>query len=176
MGDSDGDGYGDNSSEGATPDKFPTIPATAIDTNNDGYQQLDSLDNGSNRAGLYLDNCPDVAGNSTSINATGAVIGYYGCLDSDGDGRQDSSDAFPYDPTQVPDSDGDGWGDNSLGNDPDECPAEFGYINGTNPVTELPGWLSFGEGPEDADGDGVADELDNCDNTQPGQSVNSVGC
>ena len=99
-------------------------------------------------------------------------------MDSDGDGRQDSSDAFPFDPTQVSDSDGDGWGDNSLGNDPDECPTEFGYINGTNPVTELPGvgCPIPGEGPEDADGDGVADELDNCDNTQPGQSVNSVGC
>ena len=179
--DSDGDGYGDNSSEGATtPDKFPTIPAAAIDTDNDGYpNNWTSLDNGSNRAGLYLDNCPDIAGNSTSaINATGAIIGYYGCLDSDGDGRQDSSDAFPYDPTQVSDSDGDGWGDNSLGNDPDECPSEFGYINGTNPVTELPGvgCPIPGEGPEDFDNDGVEDALDNCNNTQPGQPVNSVGC
>ena len=96
--DSDGDGYGDNSSEGATtPDKFPTIPAAAIDTDNDGYpNNWTSLDNGSNRAGLYLDNCPDVAGNSTSaINATGAIIGYYGCLDSDGDGRQELFGCIP---------------------------------------------------------------------------------
>ena len=179
--DTDGDGYGDNSSEGATtPDKFPAIPAAAVDTDNDGYpNNWTSIDNGSNRAGLYLDNCPDVAGNSTSsVNATGVIIGYYGCADTDGDGRDDSSDIFPQDPTQVADTDGDGWGDNPLGNNPDICPYEFGYINGTNPTTNEPGvgCPIPGQGPDDSDEDGVPDDQDDCDNTETGQSVNEVGC
>jgi len=178
--DSDGDGYGDNSSEGATlPDKFPTIPAAAVDTDNDGYpNNWTSLENGTNHAGLNLDNCPNIAGNSTtSINATGAVVGYYGCIDTDGDGRDDFSDVFPQDPTQVADTDGDGWGDNPLGNDPDICPDDFGYINGTDP-DGVPGigCPIPGEEPDDFDEDGVADDLDDCNNTQAGQSVNEVGC
>ena len=32
------------------------------------------------------------------------------------------ADAFPDDPTQWRDSDGDGFGDNTSGNNPDECP------------------------------------------------------
>ncbi len=179
--DSDGDGYGDNSSEGATlPDKFPTVPAAAIDTDNDGYpNNWTILDNGSNRGGLNLDNCPDTPGNSTTfVNSTGSPIPYYGCTDTDGDGVEDSTDAFPLDSTQVSDSDGDGWGDNPLGNDPDECRYEFGYINGTNPATDEPGvgCPIPGQGPDDFDEDGVPDDLDDCNNTQPGQTVNDVGC
>ncbi|DAC21619.1 MAG TPA: hypothetical protein HA345_06770, partial [Candidatus Thalassarchaeaceae archaeon] len=178
--DSDGDGYGDNSSEGATtPDKFPTIPAAAVDTDNDGYpNNWTSLENGTNQAGLNIDNCPNIAGNSTTtINAEGAVIGYYGCIDTDGDGRDDFSDVFPQDPTQVADTDGDGWGDNPLGNDPDICPDDFGYINGTDP-DGVPGvgCPIPGEEPDDLDEDGVGDDLDDCNNTQAGQSVNEVGC
>ena len=70
-------------------------------------------------------------GNSTSSAVGENVVPYYGCIDTDGDGREDSTDAFPADPTQVADSDGDGWGDNQLGNDPDACPYVFGFINGT---------------------------------------------
>ena len=124
---------GDNSSDGATlPDKFPNNPAAANDTDNDGYpNNWTELDNGTNRDGLVLDNCPDVYGNSTSSAVGENVVPYYGCIDTDGDGREDSTDAFPADPTQVADSDGDGWGDNQLGNDPDACPYVFGFINGT---------------------------------------------
>ena len=39
---------------------------------------------------------------------------YYGCDDSDGDGVEDSTDQFEFDPTQWVDSDGDGFGDNSI--------------------------------------------------------------
>ena len=176
--DSDGDGFGDNSSDGATlPDKFPNNPVAANDTDNDGYpNNWTALDNGSNREGLVLDNCPDLFGNSTSSAIDGNVVPYYGCIDTDGDGREDSTDAFPADPTQVADSDGDGWGDSQLGNDPDACPYDFGFINGTKPDGS-PGIGCPIEGDEeDQDQDGVPDETDNCDNTQIGQSVDEVGC
>jgi len=172
--DSDGDGYGDNSSDGATlPDKFPTNPAAANDTDNDGYpNNWTALENASNRAGLYLDNCPNSYGNSTSsVDTLGAVVAYYGCTDTDGDGREDSADAFPDDSTQVADSDGDGWGDNQQGNEPDKCPYDYGVINGTMGT----GCPIIGD-VVDSDNDGVSDELDDCNNTVAGQDVDSVGC
>lgn len=43
-------------------------------------------------------------------------------LDSDEDGIRDVEDAFPNDPTQWDDRDGDGWGDNTRGNNPDAFP------------------------------------------------------
>ncbi len=45
-------------------------------------------------------------------------------VDTDGDGVVDSDDPFPTDSTQQVDSDGDGYGDNQLGNNPDEWPAD----------------------------------------------------
>ena len=75
------------------------------------------------------DGCPNTWGNSTEDRI--------GCKDTDGDGWSDSTpdwpahptgdaDAFPDDPTQWRDSDGDGFGDNTSGNNPDECPGEYG--------------------------------------------------
>jgi len=63
--------------------------------------------------------------------------------DSDGDGYGDNPsgnnpDAFPNDPTQTTDSDGDGYGDNPLGNNPDAFP---------NDATQT----------TDSDGDGYGD-------------------
>jgi hypothetical protein len=42
--------------------------------------------------------------------------------DLDGDGRPNSKDAFPRDPTQMDDKDGDGHGDNPGGKNPDAFP------------------------------------------------------
>ena len=54
-------------------------------------------------------------------------------VDSDGDGQSDpdsswisGSDAFPLDATQHSDRDGDGYGDNEAGFEPDSCPDKFG--------------------------------------------------
>ena len=176
--DSDGDGFGDNSSEGATtPDKFPTIPAAAYDTDSDGYpNNWTELDNGSNRGGLNLDNCPDVWGNSTTSSVGETIVPYYGCQDTDGDGREDSTDAFPADSTQVADSDGDGWGDNQQGNNPDACPYDFGVVNGTKPNGEPGIGCPIESQEEDQDQDGIPDGEDDCPNTQQGQSVNEAGC
>ena len=176
--DSDGDGFGDNSSDDATnPDKFPNNSAAANDTDNDGYpNNWTALENATNHAGLFLDYCPNIFGNSTSAFVSGQVIEYYGCTDSDGDGREDLTDAFPENPTQYDDTDGDGWGNNQNGDDPDACPLEFGDINGTKP-DGTPGVGCPIEGEEvDTDQDSIPDDADDCQDTQAGQIVDSAGC
>jgi hypothetical protein len=55
-----------------------------------------------------------VFGNSTQ--------GLRGCPDSDGDEWADSRDPFPNEGTQWADLDGDGYGDNQNGVDPDAFP------------------------------------------------------
>ena len=62
-------------------------------------------------------------------------------LDSDRDGIPDDRDAFPSNPDQTSDSDGDGFGDNSSGSGGDAFPDD---------ATE---W-------QDSDGDGVGDRAD----------------
>ncbi|HIC23889.1 MAG TPA: hypothetical protein EYO84_10710, partial [Planctomycetes bacterium] len=42
-------------------------------------------------------------------------------IDTDGDYYPDRIDVFPDDPTQWSDADGDGYGDNPLGSEPDDC-------------------------------------------------------
>ena len=94
-----------------------------------------------------------------------------GCLDTDSDGYSDPTtnfaaspsglaDAFIDDATQWHDIDGDGYGDNSSGLNPDLCPT-------TNPLYRTSVDL-FGCAPNerDTDNDGVVDSLDNCP-TQP---------
>ena len=177
--DSDGDGYGDNSSDLATlPDKFPSNPSAANDTDGDGYpNNWTSLDNETNRGGLVLDNCPNVAGNSTSsMNLNGSIVPYYGCIDTDGDGREDTADAFPDDSSQTADSDGDGWGDNQNGQNPDACPYDFGVINGTKPDGTIGVGCPIESDILDSDNDGIADDVDTCPFTQQGQEVDSNGC
>ncbi|MED5308947.1 MAG: hypothetical protein VYA95_06315, partial [Candidatus Thermoplasmatota archaeon] len=74
----------------------------------------------------------------------GSIVDLNGCAtsqkDTDNDGYNDDVDDFPYDDTQWLDSDGDGYGDNSMGNSPDAFP----YDN-----TQ---W-------SDADGDGYGDNI-----------------
>ena len=71
--------------------------------------------------------------------------------DSDGDGFGDNvkgnnADAFPYDNSQWEDSDNDGYGNEASGNNSDDCPFEYG--NSTNDRL----------GCIDTDGDGFSDE------------------
>ncbi|MGB1490596.1 MAG: hypothetical protein ACPG9O_00800, partial [Candidatus Poseidoniaceae archaeon] len=133
-----------------------------------------------NRGGLFLDNCPTVWGNSTStialVDGVLQPVSYYGCQDTDGDGREDITDAFPTDPTQLIDSDGDGWGDNQQGNDPDACPFDPGVINGTKPDGQPGVGCPIPSDDPDEDLDGVPDDNDDCPNTQFGQVVNEIGC
>ena len=65
------------------------------------------------------------------------------------------------------DEDGDTFGDNSSGYLGDQCPGVFGVENGEG-----------GDGcpPPDADGDGVKDSADDCDNTPSNVTVDDDGC
>ena len=150
--DSDGDGYGDNS-DGVDGDAYPQDASQWADTDRDGY--------GDNPSGTTPDGCPTVNGFSTEDR--------YGCPDGDLDGYSDpdenwtaaqGADALPSDGTQWVDGDGDGYGDNALGTNPDKCPTKAG--------TSTRAWLPDPENPqqnteipshgcEDKDGDGWAD-------------------
>ena len=174
--DSDGDGYGDNSSNGATnPDKYPDNIAAAVDNDSDGYPDfwtsfydLSDEDQTNNGGGLILDGCPGVWGNSTNPVT--------GCPDVDGDGWDDSADAFPLESTQWLDFDQDGFGDNPDGFQADECPTVSGVLDGTVPLNGETGIGCRFIDDSDDDGDFVSNEEDTCPDTQSGLAVNQAGC
>ena len=184
--DTDGDGFGDNQSENATnPDRFPMRIAAANDTDDDGYaDNWTEFYNGTNAQGIFIDACPTEWGNSTRRNLT---VYAYGCPDADGDGYTDAyvfdvdpdtglrinelGDAFPDERTQSKDRDGDGFGDNPVGANGDQCPEVPGVLNGTDGVGCRVIDLN------DDDGDGLINELDLiCPNTPLGEQVNADGC
>ena len=134
--DGDGDGYSNEA------DAFPNDPTRWVDTDSDGFDDAE-------------DACPTTTGNSSTDRL--------GCVDSDGDGvsdatppignqsgwnTSDGADAFPYDETQTTDQDGDGFGDNATGFQPDSCPT----ISGTSTTDQF--------GCEDEDADGTSDAND----------------
>ena len=96
--DLDGDGFGDNWGNASWQDRPSNWPGIFVDGANPTTQ----------------DACPFQPGNSTQN-------GMYGCPDFDGDGWYDVEDQFIFDSTQWIDSDGDGFGDNQFGNQPDAC-------------------------------------------------------
>ena len=83
-------------------------------------------------------------------------------------------DAFPLEPTQTTDSDGDGFGDNIGGVDGDECYLVPGVAEGTPTFAG-----GTGRGCplfNDIDSDGVGDDDDQCPNTDAGAAVDAAGC
>ena len=154
--DSDGDGYGNNV-EGLEGDIFPNDPTQWNDTDGDNY--------GDNPSPAYQpDGCPEVSGFSTKDR--------FGCLDSDFDKYSDPSpewtisqgaDALPNDITQWIDRDGDGYGENLTGNNPDSCPLIFGTSMYTwqADLTSASGYSQTSMfGCLDTDGDRWADSSD----------------
>ena len=157
--DSDGDGHSD------VNDDFPLDPTRHKDSDGDGFDDVE-------------DDCIFVAGTSTN--------GSIGCFDSDQDTWADNDDSFPVDGTQWNDTDNDGFGDNSNGNNPDSCPTVTG--NSTSVIlgcVDIDGdtWAdSIDEFPTDSsewadnDSDGFGDNIDYCPFT-PGTSTNgAIGC
>ena len=136
--DSDGDGFGDNT------DVFPYETTQWVDSDNDGY--------GDNNSGLEGDDCVNVAGSSFEN-------GFFGCVDSDGDGWADTIDDLPSNPLQHIDQDGDGVGDSISSSDFDMCIE--------TPSNELSMVDSNGCSPSERDGDydSFTDDIDQCPNT-----------
>jgi hypothetical protein len=173
--DYDGDGYGDYS-EGNNSDAFINNASQWFDTDGDGYG--DNWGNSTwNQTRLFIwpgqfvenavlaDHCPTEFGNSTAD-------GYFGCIDTDGDGIADIYDDLIQDESEMEnqsnatnepgpvDSDGDGVEDLF-----DLCPN-----------TVLDGYVDIDGCLFDNDGDGVDDLKDACPDTKPGVSVNVNGC
>ncbi len=178
--DTDGDGRGDNYANAdwtsIRPSTWPGTydpSATNIDKFPlDRYQWADNDDDwiGNEPATPRSDGCVNTWGNSTEDRL--------GCPDTDGDGWSDptpdflahpdgDADAFPQDPTQWRDSDGDGFGDNTTGNSPDDCPGEYGTSTVDRvgcPDADMDGYSNSGD-PfptdgtqwEDRDGDNYGD-------------------
>ena len=136
--DSDGDGYGDNPG-GNNGDRFPNDPLQWSDADNDGYGDNFVDTDGDGVSEGNSDVCPQTYGESNSAASRG-------CPDSDGDGYTDPEDAFPDQPLQWADRDGDGYGDNVQFTDGDECIDVYGKST-ENGVQGCP----------DSDGDGHAD-------------------
>ena len=171
LSDSDGDGYFDE-----TNDKFPNDGSQWNDSDDDGY--------GDNQFGLNPDSCPNQFGLS--------FIDKYGCLDTDQDGYSDEGDSFVQNPTQWADLDGDGYGDNSTGTNPDMFPDDItqwldtdgdGYgdnAEGTNPdscVGTIGTSFTDRFGCPDNDGDGVSNAIDDCQNSLSSDGfVDEIGC
>lgn len=169
--DTDGDGYGDNAG-GIDPDDCPLVSGTSSidrlgcpDADADGWS--DMTDAFPNEATQWADADGDGWGDNPDGHAPDSCLGVNGtsfvdrrgCIDSDGDGVSDSvgawlishgADAFYADATQWADTDGDGWGDNPNGTDPDACPG----VAGTSDVDRF--------GCADGDGDGWSDAGDEC--------------
>ena len=106
-----------------------------------------------------IDDCPNNPGTST--------VDRYGCPDLDSDGVSNDNDILPNDMSQWYDTDGDGFGDNPLGTNGDQCPAVAGVFSGDDGV---------GCPILDLDSDGVLNENDICPETPLGTIVGSDGC
>ena len=124
----------------------------ANDVDRDGFN---STDNGDGK----VDDCPSNPGTST--------VDRYGCPDLDSDGVSNDNDILPNDPTQWYDTDGDGFGDNPVGTNGDQCPDVAGVFAGDDGV---------GCPILDWDLDGVLNENDLCPDTPFGTIVGADGC
>ena len=166
----------DNDNYGHNADAFPFESTQQIDTDLDGY--------GDNIFGNNSDECPNEPGNST--------LDRLGCLDTDGDGQSNLNDFYPTDPTQVKDSDFDGYGDNLTGTRGDNCPDVYGESNRNNtygcPDADFDGWAddqdhfpSQSSQWMDSDGDGYGDEFngyqgDTCPQDYGLSTKDTFGC
>ncbi len=201
--DSDEDGYS-NTDSGWTKDDggdaFPNEKTQWADMDEDGYgdnwadsswtdmRESETPVIGQFHIGAHQpDGCPFEAG--------GIALDGYGCPDTDLDGWSDHpfGDAFPMNPTQHSDSDGDGWGDNqtkgasqsdALPNEPTQWSDLDGDGWGDNQSIGANKIDAFPSEPtqwEDRDGDGFGDEADGfepdgCVNEHGTSYIDRFGC
>ena len=174
--DTDGDGFGDNES-GWLGDHCPDDYGESVidyygclDNDFDGVSYLTDLDDNDPLEQSDTDN--DTVGDNSDLcpyqwsNLTSGPD--RGCPDSDGDLKADRNDAFPTDATQWFDADGDGYGDDPLGNQPDEFtsdPTQWADADGDGKGDNANG--NNGDAfPQDStqwndkDGDGYGDQND----------------
>lgn len=198
--DSDGDGYGDNAA-GTLADDCPSVAGTSwqnntlgcTDTDSDGwadqedsfvddFTQWSDIDGdgfGDNLGGTTPDACPGEFGNSSMGNRLG-------CPDADGDGWDDIIDALPSTPNQWLDQDGDGFGDNATGPQPDACPGvagnsthdRFGCLDsdGDGMSDDNDAFPNDGTRSQDTDQDGWDDLEDNCFSVFGNSTIDRLGC
>ena len=138
--DTDGDGWADSE------DDLPENPSQWSDQDDDGY--------GDNQNGTTPDGCPTQVGTS--------YIDIYGCADYDLDGWSGETDVFPFNPTQWSDQDGDGYGDNTSGENGDNCP----YVANPNSVDTDGNGVNDSQADFDQDGEGDA-----CDTDDDGDGI-----
>ena len=204
--DADEDGYSDADSFWTTEDgadAFSNDPAQWSDYDEDGFgdnwANMSWDDRNPSWPGQYhadatgQDYCPIISGTSTEG-------GFLGCQDSDDDGWYDVIDDLPQETTQWVDSDGDGFGENAEGNEPDACPSEFGnstvdrfgcfdsdedgYSDADSFWTTEDGADAFSNDPaqwSDYDEDGFGDNAegtkgDNCPNVFGMSEIDRSGC
>jgi len=218
--DTDEDGFGDNPKE-LNADRCPTVEGYSTedrlgcpDIDGDGWSDINdfSPDNilvwsDEDRDGFddqISDDCVGQRGSSTEDRS--------GCPDNDRDGWSDSSfdwlahpaglaDAFDGDESQYRDIDGDGFGNNLEGNQPDSCMAVAGdstirFVDNESiawfgcpdddgdgiennsddcPISAGTSWLDS-IGCLDSDGDGISDTVDDCDLQAGDSTIGFVGC
>jgi len=168
--DDDADGICDGAAASGTtctsgPDQCAETPL-GENVNGDGCGLFTQIDSDSD--GVYdgADSCPTVAA------VTGYDVNQDGCTDdSDSDGTTDDTDVFPNDATQYSDRDGDTWGDNPNGNNPDQCPDTPSQW-----VENAKSRFGCAWEEEDEDTDGVMNGFDNCADTVAGRTVDANGC
>jgi len=104
-------------------------------------------------------NASDASGDSNEVQFTPVAIS----VDSDGDGIDDASDAFPNDPTEWSDSDDDGIGDNAdLDDDGDGLPDVWETLYGLDPLSD--------DADHDLDNDGVSNMEEYLADSDPSQA------
>ena len=128
------------------------------DFDDDGLWNLEDLDDDNDGVNDLDDLCLTTSPNMP-VNTQGCALNE---LDSDNDGFMDDVDDFPNDTTQWQDNDGDGFGDNQNGNNPDL------FFNDPNEWSDTDA-DGFGDNSDlfpndptqwiDSDGDGCGDNL-----------------
>ena len=149
--DDDNDGYEDNT------DVFPLDATEWIDTDADGTgNNVDTDDDNDGQTDVHEVACGSDPLDANETSADADADGLPNCVDEDddNDGVNDSSDAFPLDPSEWTDTDGDGIGNNADEDDDNDGYSDFDELAcASDPLDQF-------KKPTDMDGDFTPDCLD----------------